>query len=160
MTVYCLRTTLVDQDNATLWRTYIMLTELESVFRPDPAGPALMAVFTLAGTPYQAMNMGNWEQSLNDSVSISVVTRDQDETDRLWNALLADGGKENCCGWLKDRFGLSWQIVPEILPRLLGQPDPQAAKRAQAAMIRGVLGRRSPARATRPPGLNSPCSAR
>lgn len=119
-------------------RFYVSLipdSEVETVFRPDPNGPALMAVFHLAGTPYQALNMGGWDQSLNDATSISVMTQDQEETDRLWNALLADGGKENQCGWLKDRFGLSWQIVPEALPRLLTSSDRAAAGRAMQAMM-------------------------
>ncbi len=119
-------------------RFYVSLlpgSELETVFRPNPGGPALTALFTLAGTPYQALNMGEWETALNDAVSISVTTKDQEETDRLWAALLADGGAENRCGWLKDRFGLSWQIVPEALPRLLTAPDRAGAARAMQAMM-------------------------
>jgi predicted 3-demethylubiquinone-9 3-methyltransferase (glyoxalase superfamily) len=107
---------------------------VETVFRPDPDRPALTVFFALAGTPYQALNMGDYV-ILNEAVSISVVTKDQEETDRLWAALLADGGAENRCGWLKDRFGLSWQIVPEILPRLLTAPDRSAAGRAMQAML-------------------------
>lgn len=118
-------------------RFYVSLlpgSAVEAVFRPDPAGPALMAVFTLAGTPYQALNMGD-HVALNEAVSISVTTKDQEETDRLWDALLANGGVENRCGWLKDRFGLSWQIVPEALPRLLTDSDRAAAGRAMQAML-------------------------
>ncbi|WP_363348919.1 VOC family protein [Methylocystis echinoides] len=118
-------------------RFYVSLlpgSEIETVFRPEPDRPALTAFFTLAGTPYQALNMGDYA-TLNDSVSISVVTKDQEETDRLWAALLADGGAENRCGWLRDRFGLSWQIVPEVLPRLLTAPDRAAAGRAMQAML-------------------------
>ncbi|MEK4034206.1 VOC family protein [Methylocystis sp. IM3] len=118
-------------------RFYVSLlpgSELETVFRPNPGEPALTALFTLAGTPYQALNMGDYV-TLNDAVSISVMTKDQEETDRLWAALLADGGAENRCGWLKDRFGLSWQIVPEVLPRLLTAEDRAAAGRAMQAML-------------------------
>jgi predicted 3-demethylubiquinone-9 3-methyltransferase (glyoxalase superfamily) len=73
---------------------------------------------------------------LTPAASISVLTQDQAETDRLWSALTSDGGAESMCGWLLDRFGVSWQIVPEALPRLLGQSDRDAAARAQAAMMK------------------------
>ena len=119
-------------------RFYVSLipgSEIENVFRPAPDGPALTVIFTLAGAPYQALNMGEWPVALNDAVSISVMTKDQEETDRLWAALLEGGGAENRCGWLRDRFGLSWQIVPEILPRLLTDTDRAAAGRAMQAML-------------------------
>ncbi len=74
--------------------------------------------FTLAGTPYMGLN-GGPRYELDEAVSISVSTEDQAETDRLWDALVADGGSELWCGWLKDRFGLSWQIVPKRLLELL-----------------------------------------
>jgi predicted 3-demethylubiquinone-9 3-methyltransferase (glyoxalase superfamily) len=74
-------------------------------------GTVLLVEFTLAGTPYQALN-GGPHFTLDEAVSISISTEDQTETDRLWNALIAVGGAESQCGWLKDRFGLSWQIVP------------------------------------------------
>ncbi len=122
------------EEAARFYVTLLPGSELETVFRPNPEGPALTALFTLAGTPYQALNMGDYV-TLNDAVSISVMTKDQEETDRLWAALLAGGGAENRCGWLKDRFGLSWQIVPEILPRLLTAPDRAAAGRAMQAML-------------------------
>lgn len=83
------------------------------------AGDVLMVEFTLGGTPYQALN-GGPHFVLSEAVSISVVTEDQPETDRLWEALTVDGGSEGRCGWLKDRFGLSWQIVPRRLIELLG----------------------------------------
>lgn len=85
-------------------------------------GRVLMVEFLIAGTPYQALN-GGPHFSLNEAVSISVGTEDQAETDRLWEALTADGGAESQCGWLKDRFGLSWQIVPKRLVELVSGPD-------------------------------------
>ncbi|MBU3028512.1 VOC family protein [Paracoccus marinaquae] len=85
-------------------------------------GKVLVVEFTLAGTPYQALNGGPHFQ-LSEAASISVQTEDQAETDRLWRALTADGGAESQCGWLKDRFGLSWQIVPRRATELLGGPD-------------------------------------
>ena len=75
-------------------------------------GTVLVVEFTLAGTPFQALN-GGPHFTLDEAVSISVSTEDQAETDDLWAALTADGGAESQCGWLKDRFGLSWQIVPK-----------------------------------------------
>jgi predicted 3-demethylubiquinone-9 3-methyltransferase (glyoxalase superfamily) len=90
--------------------------------------------FTLGGAPFQALN-GGPKYEFTEAASISVITRDQAETDRLWEALIADGGSESQCAWLKDRFGLSWQIVPEVLPRLLGAADRQAADRAMQAML-------------------------
>lgn len=88
-------------------------------------GSVLLVEFTLAGTPYQALN-GGPHFTLDEAVSISVMTEDQAETDRLWAALTADGGAESHCGWLKDRFGLSWQIVPRQAAELLS--GPKAAK--------------------------------
>jgi len=68
-------------------------------------------------------------------VSMSIGAEGQPEVDRLWNALIADGGSPGRCGWLKDRWGLSWQVVPDALPRLLGDPDREAAGRAMQAMM-------------------------
>jgi len=118
-------------------RFYVSLlpdSAIDNVVRPDPDGPPLVVEFTLTGTPYMVLN-GGPHFTLNEAVSISVLTKDQAETDRLWDALLADGGGESQCGWLKDRYGLSWQIVPETLPRLLSSPDKEAAGRAKAAMM-------------------------
>ncbi|MGF1475723.1 MAG: VOC family protein [Geminicoccaceae bacterium] len=118
-------------------RFYVSLipdSSIESAFRPAPDGPALVVAFTLAGTPYQALN-GGPQFKHSEAASISVTTLDQDEIDRLWTALTADGGRESRCGWLVDRFGLSWQIVPEALPRLLGDTDRQASARVMETMM-------------------------
>ncbi len=85
-------------------------------------GRVLLVEFTLSGTPYQALN-GGPHFVLSEAVSISVTTADQEETDRLWEALISDGGSESQCGWLKDRFGLSWQIVPKRAVELLAGPS-------------------------------------
>ncbi len=90
--------------------------------------------FTLNGVPYQILDAGPHFQ-LSEAVSIMVVTPDQAETDRLWSALTAEGGSESQCGWLKDRFGLSWQIVPDGVMQLTMHPDPAVAGRAMAAMM-------------------------
>ena len=100
----------------------------------NPDDP-MVVEFTLAGAPMMILTAGEMFEH-SPAASISVLTKDQAETDRLWSALLADGGKESMCGWLADRFGVSWQIVPEVLPRLLNDPDATAASRARAAMMR------------------------
>jgi predicted 3-demethylubiquinone-9 3-methyltransferase (glyoxalase superfamily) len=94
----------------------------------------VMVTFTLDGVPFQALN-GGPQFKPTEAASIVVTTKDQEETDFLWGALTADGGEEGQCAWLKDRFGVSWQIVPHILPKLLGSPDRQAAERAMQAML-------------------------
>jgi predicted 3-demethylubiquinone-9 3-methyltransferase (glyoxalase superfamily) len=104
------------------------------VKRPEPKGPALTVELTLSGTPYMLLN-GGPHYRLSPAASIAVRTADQAETDRLWAALTADGGEASRCGWLTDRFGVSWQIVPEALIRMLNDPDRAAAGRAQAAMM-------------------------
>jgi predicted 3-demethylubiquinone-9 3-methyltransferase (glyoxalase superfamily) len=106
--------------------------ELEN--RPDPNGPPLVIEFRLAGAPYMILNGGPMFEH-SPAASISVLTKDQAETDRLWEALTADGGEESHCGWLTDRFGLSWQIIPEAMPHMLMADDKAAAGRAQAAMM-------------------------
>ncbi len=124
----------VGEEAAKLYVSLLPDSAIERSFRPDPAGPALIVDFTLCGVPYQALN-GGPQYALTPAASISVTTPDQTETDRLWTALLEGGGKESRCGWLTDRFGLSWQIVPQALPRLLGDPDRAAAGRAMQAML-------------------------
>ena len=112
-------------------------SEIESTFSPDPEKPPLVIDFTLCGVPYQALN-GGPRYTHSAAASISVLTADQAETDRLWDALTADGGKPVQCGWLTDRFGLSWQIVPRRLPELLSDPDPERSARAMQAMMQMV----------------------
>jgi predicted 3-demethylubiquinone-9 3-methyltransferase (glyoxalase superfamily) len=90
---------------------------------------------SLAGTPYMFLN-GGPQHKLSPAASIAVRTADQAETDQLWDALVADGGQESMCGWLTDRFGVSWQIVPDALPRMLGADDREAADRAMQAMLK------------------------
>lgn len=106
---------------------------IENTVRPDPDGPPLVIEFSLGGAPFMALDGGDWA-SHTGAASISVLTEDQAETDRLWAALTADGGAGGRCGWLTDRFGVSWQIVPEAMPRMLADPDRAAAGRAMDAM--------------------------
>lgn len=108
---------------------------IENTVQPDPNGHPLVIEFTIGGTPFMLLNGGPGFPH-SEASSISVLTEDQAETDRLWNALTADGGSESQCGWLKDRYGVSWQVVPKALPRLLGDPDREAAGRAMQAMMK------------------------
>jgi predicted 3-demethylubiquinone-9 3-methyltransferase (glyoxalase superfamily) len=109
-------------------------SRLETEVDPTSEEAPLVVEFTLAGSPYMILTAGP-HYRLTPAASISISTVDQAETDRLWTALLAGGGRESRCGWLVDRWGLSWQIVPEVLPRLLGSPDRAAAGRAHGAMM-------------------------
>jgi predicted 3-demethylubiquinone-9 3-methyltransferase (glyoxalase superfamily) len=104
---------------------------------PQPKGTAMVVAFTLDGQEYHALNGGPHYQ-LTPAVSLAVKCDTQEEVDRLWAALTADGGEPVQCGWLKDRYGLSWQIVPTALPRLLQDPDPEKAKRVMQAMLQMV----------------------
>lgn len=99
----------------------------------NPADP-MVVEFTLAGAPMMILT-GGPHYKLTPAASISVLTKDQTETDRLWAALLDGGGQESMCGWLEDRYGVSWQIVPEALPKLMHTGDGVAAMRVRDAMM-------------------------
>lgn len=102
---------------------------------PRPAGSVITAEFELDGKPFVALN-GGPEFTFDEAVSLRVLCKDQAEVDHYWSALTADGGEESQCGWLKDRFGFSWQIVPTRLTELLRDPDPGRSGRAMQAMLR------------------------
>lgn len=91
--------------------------------------------FSLDGQKFTALN-GGPQFKFNESISFVVSCDTQEEVDYFWEKLTADGGEESMCAWLKDKFGLSWQIVPEALPRLLSDPDPAVAQTAMAAMLK------------------------
>ncbi|NUP73861.1 MAG: VOC family protein [Sinomonas sp.] len=101
---------------------------------PRPAGTVITASFDLDGKPFLALN-GGPEFTFSEAVSMQVFCADQAEVDHYWNSLTADGGQESQCGWLKDRFGFSWQIVPTRLTELLQDPHPGRAQRAMGAML-------------------------
>jgi predicted 3-demethylubiquinone-9 3-methyltransferase (glyoxalase superfamily) len=111
--------------------------EVTDVQRLDgtPSGDNVALVFfRLAGKEFMAIN-GGPQFPFTEAVSISVGVEDQDEVDRLWGALTADGGEEGQCGWLKDRFGLSWQVIPDRMGELLSDSDPERRQRAMQAML-------------------------
>ncbi len=109
-------------------------SRLETEVDLDVREAPLVVEFNLAGTPYTILTAGPHFQP-SPAASIFVSTPDQAETDRLWTALTTNGGSESRCGWLVDRWGVSWQIVPRALRRLLGSPDRVAAERARVAMM-------------------------
>ena len=100
---------------------------------PRPAGTVMTVSFELNGQEFLALN-GGPEFTFSEAVSFQVMCGDQAEVDRFWSKL-GEGGEHGPCGWLKDRFGLSWQIVPTRLGELLGDPDPARAQRAMTAML-------------------------
>ena len=102
---------------------------------PQHRGKVLLIEFELFGRRYQALN-GGPQHPFTDAISLSVECDDQAEVDRLWAALTADGGAEVACGWLKDRFGLSWQIVPRGFIDMVTHADPDKSRRATEAMFK------------------------
>jgi predicted 3-demethylubiquinone-9 3-methyltransferase (glyoxalase superfamily) len=110
-----------------------MLSESPS----GPPGSVKVVDFTLFGQHFQAMTAGPHHE-FNDAISIMVLCDDQKELDRYWNALLEGGGKPVACGWLNDRFGLRWQIVPAVLEEMMRDKDPARSKRVTDAMMQMV----------------------
>ena len=99
-----------------------------------PADAILCVTFELAGQPFTALN-GGPQFTFNEAISLQVPCRDQDEIDHYWHRLTEGGGQPGQCGWLKDKFGVSWQVFPETLMTRLAGPDTQAAARAMNAMM-------------------------
>lgn len=134
-----------DGDAEEAARFYVSLLPNSSIDRilkapaESPSGPAGMVLtveFTLAGMQYVGLN-GGPQFPFTEAVSFQIHCEDQAEVDRLWEAL-TDGGSEVACGWLEDRFGLSWQIVPKRMLELLNDPDINRARRAQEAMMKMI----------------------
>jgi predicted 3-demethylubiquinone-9 3-methyltransferase (glyoxalase superfamily) len=128
------------EEAAAFYAATIPDSRVERIWRSPaetPSGPAGMVLtvdFTIGGRRFQGLN-GGPEFAFTEAISIVVETADQAETDRLWDALTA-GGEPGPCGWLKDRFGLSWQITPRRLHELVNDPDPDRARRAMEAMLK------------------------
>ncbi len=113
------------------------VTPLLSESPSGPAGSVKVVDFTLFGQRFQAISAGPHHE-FNDAVSMVVLCDDQAELDRYWNALLEGGGKTQACGWLIDRFGLRWQIVPAALEEMMRNGDPARSKRVTDAMLKMV----------------------
>jgi predicted 3-demethylubiquinone-9 3-methyltransferase (glyoxalase superfamily) len=128
------------EEAASFYTSLLPDSRVDKVWRSPaetPSGPVGMVLtvdFTLAGQKFQGLN-GGPEFNFNEAISFVIECEDQAEVDRLWDALTADGGEPGPCGWLKDRFGLSWQIVPRELNVLVDDPDPERARRAMEAML-------------------------
>ena len=101
---------------------------------PGPAGSVMVALFQLEGQEFTALNGGPQPFAFSEAISFVVNCETQDEVDYFWRAL-SEGGEEGPCGWLKDRFGLSWQVTPIGMERMLNDPDQQKAQRAMRAML-------------------------
>ena len=110
-------------------------SRVEATFDISGDGSSWLIDFTLGGVPYQILDAGPMF-TLNEAVSISVETDDQAETDRLWAALTTHGGEESHCGWLKDRFGVSWQVFPRRLTELTLKAERTVSAKAIAAMMK------------------------
>ena len=108
-----------------------------SDYHNGKAGDVLTVEFTVLGQPFVGLN-GGPEFSFTEAVSFQVFTDTQEETDRYWNAIVKNGGQEIACSWCKDKFGLSWQIVPRVLMEAINDPDTASAKRAMEAMMQMV----------------------
>ena len=116
------------------------ITSVDRAPGDTPSGPknsVLTVNFTLDGQSFIGLN-GGPEFKFNEAISLSIDCDDQAEVDRYWDALLADGGEPSVCGWLKDKFGVSWQVVPRQLPEMLNSSDREAAARALEAMLKMV----------------------
>jgi predicted 3-demethylubiquinone-9 3-methyltransferase (glyoxalase superfamily) len=111
------------------------VTRTPSDYPAGKAGQVITVEFTLMGRPFLGLN-GGPEFKFSEAVSFSISCEDQAEVDRYWEALTSGGGEPGPCGWCKDRFGLSWQVVPKALPRLLADPDRARAGRAMQAMMK------------------------
>jgi predicted 3-demethylubiquinone-9 3-methyltransferase (glyoxalase superfamily) len=101
---------------------------------PGPNGKAMSVKFELDGQEFMALNAGP-QFKFNEAISFFVDCKTQAEVDELWNKLTSDGGEESMCGWLKDKYGLSWQIIPSALGEMLGDKDPEKAARVMQAML-------------------------
>lgn len=100
-----------------------------------PKGSVMVVDFEIAGQKFIALN-GGPQFKFTEAVSFVIDCKDQKEVDYYWSRLTADGGEESMCGWLKDKFGLSWQVTPTVMSSLIGGPDPEGSKRAMDAMLK------------------------
>ncbi|MGH8779030.1 VOC family protein [Paraburkholderia sp.] len=125
------------EEAATFYTSVFPDSRIVRVTEIPSAGAVGLVEFVLFGQPFIAMSASRTDP-FNHAVSFVVSCADQAELDRYWDALLADGGSEDSCGWLRDRFGVSWQIVPDDLIPMMADPDPVKATRVAGAMMKMV----------------------
>ena len=113
------------------------VSALQSESPSGPPGSVKVVDFTLFGQPFRAMSAGPHHE-FNDAISLMILCDDQAELDRYWSALLEGGGKPQACGWLVDRFGLRWQIVPAVFEEMMRDKDPARSKRVTDAMMKMI----------------------
>jgi predicted 3-demethylubiquinone-9 3-methyltransferase (glyoxalase superfamily) len=129
------------EEAATFYASLFPNSHVDSVDRAPgdtpsgPKGSVLTVNFTLAGRSYIGLN-GGPDFTFNEAISLSIDCENQAEVDRYWNALIENRGEPGVCGWLKDRYGLSWQVIPKRLPQMLNSSDRAAAERALQAMLK------------------------
>jgi predicted 3-demethylubiquinone-9 3-methyltransferase (glyoxalase superfamily) len=127
------------EEAANFYTSIFKDSEIREVHRygeggPGPAGTAMIVNFVLEGQEFIALN-GGPQYKFTEAISFYVSCQTQAEVDALWHKLTADGGEPGPCGWLKDKYGLSWQIIPTALPELMSDPDPEKAGRVMQAML-------------------------
>ncbi len=130
----CLLFTSEAEEAANFYTSVFPNSKLGEITRYGTDEAALTAAFTLEDQEFIALN--GPDVAFSESVSFMVLCEDQDEVDRYWDALTADGGEESVCGWLKDKYGMSWQIVPKALLELTTSPDRERAQAAMDAMMK------------------------
>jgi predicted 3-demethylubiquinone-9 3-methyltransferase (glyoxalase superfamily) len=122
------------EEAANFYVSLVPDSSIGSIMRGAPGSPAIAVDFVLDGQPFLALN-GRKENGFTDAHSYMLTCETQTDIDRYWDAFTRDGGEEGRCGWLKDRFGVSWQITPRAMSALLGGSDRAAAGRAMQAMM-------------------------
>ncbi len=115
-------------------RSWIIATSRYGDAGPGPAGEAMVVEFELDGVRFMGIN-GGPQFTFDESVSFLVTCSDQQEIDYYWDTFVGDGGEEGQCGWVRDKFGVWWQVVPEGMDQAMSDPDPERSRRAMQAML-------------------------
>jgi predicted 3-demethylubiquinone-9 3-methyltransferase (glyoxalase superfamily) len=123
------------EDALNFYTSIFKNSKVKNVSRMGPNGAVISAIFELEGQEFMALNAGSIFK-FNEAVSFFVKCKDQQEVDFYWNKFIEGGGQESKCGWLKDKFGLSWQIIPDALGQLMADKDPVKAQRVMQAMLK------------------------